>query len=97
MYWNVTANAPSIYSFSLDETKFAKSRVAATRGPFVERPTCRDTFPKAMIDREYTFPEGTKRSIKNLMPILQKEQCGHTDDGGVQPWMHMLLAVDDKG
>ena len=26
------------------------------------------------------------------MPILKKEQCGHTDDGGVQPWMHGLLA-----
>ena len=26
------------------------------------------------------------------MPILKKEQCGHTYDGGVQLWMHGLLA-----
>ena len=59
---------------------------------FVGCPTCMDSFPEQMIKKEFTFPSGTQRSIKKLLPIISKEQCAHTDDGGVQPWMHGLEA-----
>ena len=83
--------------FLPDETKFARSRTPANQEYYIECPTCRDSFPKSDIEDKCTFSTSEKHSLKNLMPILHKEHCGHTDDGGVQPWMHGLQATVGGG
>ena len=78
--------------FLPDETQHARCRAPASEESFVECPTCMDTFPASMINKSFTFPAGCPRSIKKFLPMITKDICVGTDDGGVQPWMHNFNA-----
>ena len=55
-----------------------------------------DTFPTSMICKHFAFPAGCQRSIIKLLPIITKDVCPGTDDGGAQPWMHNLNASTEN-
>ena len=49
-------------------------------GPFVECPHCMHTFSKDNADNHCTFPDGTKRKVKDLRAIVTKENCSSDDE-----------------